>query len=50
MFRGREIVHADLGIAVLNRFAQELEEYCNVDYGPAMSGRFANMILSPAKK
>ena len=48
MFRGREIVHPEIGQALLNRARERLSEVGIVDKAPTMEGRFMNMILSPA--
>lgn len=47
MFRGREIVHPELGQRLLERARTQLENVGNVDKPPTMEGRFMNMILSP---
>lgn len=49
MFRGREIVHPELGRGLLERVAAQLEEVGVIDKPPTMEGRFFNMILAPAK-
>lgn len=47
MFRGREIVHPELGQALLERAREQLQEVATVDKPPTMEGRFLNMILGP---
>ena len=48
MFRGREMAHLDLGIEVLQRFANELEECSKVEKEPSREARNRiNMILAP---
>jgi translation initiation factor IF-3 len=49
MFRGREIVHPEIGRSLLERVAELLSEVGVVDKPPTMEGRFFNMILAPAK-
>ena len=49
MFRGREIVHPEIGRSLLERVAELLGEVGIVDKPPTMEGRFFNMILAPAK-
>jgi translation initiation factor IF-3 len=46
-FRGRELAHQDLGMAVLNRVRAELEEISKVEQFPAMEGRMMTMVISP---
>ena len=47
MFRGREIVHADLGKAVLERLVERVKDICLVERPPKVEGRNMIMILSP---
>jgi len=49
MFRGREIVHPELGRSLLERARSYLEELAVVEKPPTMEGRFMNMILGPGK-
>lgn len=49
MFRGREIVHPELGRSLLERAKGQLEEVAMVEKPPTMEGRFMNMILGPGK-
>jgi len=48
-FRGREIVHTDLGFAKMNEFAEKLAEYAKIEQPPKKQGRQIVMILSPQK-
>jgi len=50
IFKGREIVHKDIGKNVLERFATELEETAQIEQGISFTGREVNFILSPKKK
>ena len=50
IFKGREIVHKDIGAVVLKKFAGELEEIAQIDQDIAFTGREVNMILSLKKK
>jgi len=50
IFKGREIVHKDIGADVLRKFAAELEEVAQVDQDIAFTGREVNMILAPKKQ
>ena len=49
MFRGREIVHPEIGRALLERARDHLEEVAVVEKPPTMEGRFMNMILGPGR-
>jgi translation initiation factor IF-3 len=46
-FRGREMVHQDLGLAVLNRVRDELEEVAKVEAHPKVEGRQMIMVIAP---
>jgi len=50
IFKGREIVHKDIGADVLKRFASVLEDVAQIDQDIAFSGREVNMILAPKKE
>lgn len=47
MFRGREIVHSELGLRLMQRVADSLKDGASVDKQPSMDGRRMVMILSP---
>ena len=49
-FRGREMAHQDLGIKVLERVKNDLEELAVVESFPKVEGRQAVMVLAPKKK
>lgn len=49
IFRGRELVHKELGKEKMYEFAKELEEYADVDSQPKHSGYQTVMVLSPKK-
>jgi translation initiation factor IF-3 len=49
MYRGREMAHRDLGIAVLDRFAESLTEKGAIEQEPRAEGRTAMMVLAPKK-
>ncbi len=48
-FRGREIVHKDRGMDILERFMKDLEEVARVDQEPRAEGRTLQMLLVPKK-
>ncbi|MDA9112798.1 translation initiation factor IF-3 [Gammaproteobacteria bacterium] len=49
-FRGREILNSNLGLDLLNRIRDELEQMAQVDQEPSLEGRQLLMVLSPLKK
>ncbi|MBQ4567774.1 MAG: translation initiation factor IF-3 [Desulfovibrio sp.] len=48
-FRGREIVHKDRGLAILERVVQDLAEVAKVEQEPRAEGRTLQMLLVPKK-
>lgn len=48
-FRGREMAHTELGIEVLNRFYENLEDICSIESAPKLEGRVMAMLLTPKK-
>ena len=46
-FRGREMAHQDLGMNVLNRVRDEMEETAKVESYPKMEGRQMIMVIAP---
>ncbi len=46
-FRGREMVHQELGLKVLNRVREQIEEIAKVEQFPRMEGRQMIMIVAP---
>lgn len=50
VFRGREITHMDIGRAVIQRFAAELEDVAIVETQPRVDGRNMYMIVAPKAK
>ena len=49
-FRGREIVHKDRGVAVIDRVIEETKELARVDQEPRPEGRTLQMLLAPLVK
>ncbi|MEG6512482.1 translation initiation factor IF-3 [Desulforamulus ruminis] len=47
MFRGREIVHTQLGHKLLIRLAEDLKDLCTVERQPKLEGKNMIMILAP---
>lgn len=50
MFRGREMVHAERGLVILERLAGELVGEATVESAPKLEGRNMFMLLAPVKK
>lgn len=46
-FRGRELAHQDLGMNVLMRVKNDLDEIAKVEQFPKMEGRQMTMVMSP---
>jgi translation initiation factor IF-3 len=49
-FRGREITHQELGMALLNRIRTDLGELIVVEQFPKLEGRQMIMMIAPGKK
>ncbi len=49
-FRGREITHQELGLALLNRVRDELADSVVVEQFPKLEGRQMIMMLAPVRK
>ncbi|MDE0742714.1 MAG: translation initiation factor IF-3 [Woeseiaceae bacterium] len=49
-YRGREMVHQDLGVQLIERVKKDLEDYGSVEQTPLLEGRQMVMILGPKKK
>ena len=50
MFRGREMLHMDLGRKVVDRFCKELDEFAMIEAPPKMMGRILTTVLAPQIK
>jgi len=48
-FRGREMAHQDLGMALLDRVKEELADKIKVEHKPSFEGRQVVMVIAPAK-
>jgi translation initiation factor IF-3 len=46
-FRGREMAHQELGMKVLDRVCDDLEEMIKVEIVPQTEGRLMTMVLAP---
>ncbi len=49
-FRGREMVHQDIGRKLLERVQQDLAQYSVVEQQPLMEGKQMVMMFAPKKK
>jgi len=50
MFRGREMVHPELGRKLLDRLSEDVVEIAKVDVPPKLDGRNMTMVLAPYKE
>ena len=50
MFRGRELVHQEIGRALLDRLADEVKDVAQIERSPLVEGRNMIMILNPVSK
>lgn len=49
-YRGREMAHQELGMQLMHRVANDLEEHGVVEQAAKMEGRQLTMVLAPKKK
>jgi len=49
-FRGREMAHQELGVKLLKRVEQDLDELATVEQFPKLEGRQLIMVMAPRKK
>ncbi len=48
-FKGRQMAHTELGKEVLERFADRVKDYADIDQKPKLDGRTMTMLLVPKK-
>jgi len=48
-FRGREVVHPEIGMNLMTRIAEDLDELGQVESAPKFEGRQMIMVLAPRK-
>ena len=48
-FKGRQMAHTELGKEVLERFADRVKDYADIDQKPKLDGRTMTMLLVPRK-
>lgn len=49
-FRGREMVHPEIGMKLMSRIEEDLEDVGQVESQPKFEGRQVVMVLTPSKK
>ena len=49
-FRGREVLHRELGMVMLDRIEKDAEEFAVVEQHAKMEGRQLGMMLAPISK
>lgn len=49
-FRGRMVIHSELGLEVLNKIAEELSDISTIEQKPKLDGRKMILTLAPMKK
>jgi translation initiation factor IF-3 len=49
MFRGREVVHPEIGYQLLNRCVTELADVAKVERPPKLEGKRMTMVVTPGK-
>ncbi len=49
-FKGRQIIHAEIGNEVLYKFAEALNDVAEIETKPKKDGRIVSMILAPKKE
>lgn len=47
MFRGREMLHTDIGFNIMKNILADLEELCTVEAPPKLLGRNLSMVIAP---
>lgn len=48
-FKGRQIIHPELGEDVMNRFAEKVEDFAMIEQKAKLDGRNMTMLLAPIK-
>lgn len=49
-FRGREMAHQEIGMKLMTRVKEDLDEMAGVEQEPKMEGRQMVMVLAPKRK
>ena len=50
MFRGRELSHQELGMRLLDKFAESAAEIAMIESPAKLEGRNLSMVMAPIKK
>ena len=50
MFRGRQNTHPEIGLAVLSRVTEDLQDVAKIESQPQREGRVIHMVLAPLKQ
>ena len=50
VFRGRSITHPELGIGLLRKVAESMQEDAKLEKAPSMEGRMLSIILAPLSR
>ena len=50
MFRGREVVHPEIGAELLKRVATELQDVGKIERAPRLDGKRMTMIVTPVRR
>jgi translation initiation factor IF-3 len=49
-FRGREVVHPEIGMTLMSRIAEDLSDIGQIESEPEFEGRQVIMVLAPKRK
>ena len=49
-FRGREVVHPEIGMSLMTRISEDLADFGQIESEPEFEGRQVVMVLAPKKK
>jgi translation initiation factor IF-3 len=49
-FRGREVVHPEIGMTLMSRIAEDLSDLGQIESEPEFEGRQVIMVLAPKRK
>ena len=49
-FRGREVVHPEIGMSLMTRISEDLADFGQIESEPEFEGRQVIMVLAPKRK
>jgi len=49
MFRGRQVTHPEIGLEVLSRVLEDIQDLGKAEMQPNMDGRIMSMVVAPLK-